>query len=85
VLLGEYQVASHEYYRTKKLDTPNARVQDKILRSLNMKGPSGKRKLQQFTNASRDGTELWNRALAGLLQDGRVGKRDDGVYYLADE
>ena len=85
VLLGQYQVQSHEYYRTKKLDTPNARVQEKILRAPKMKGPLAKRKLQQVTNAGRDGTELWNRALAGLLQDGRVGKRDDGAYCLADE
>ncbi len=85
VLLGQYQLESHEYYRTKKLDTPNARVQDKILRALKMKGPLPKRDLQRFTHAHRDGTELWNRALAGLIQDGRVGKRDDGVYYLAAE
>jgi hypothetical protein len=85
VLLGEYQLASHEYYRTKKLDTPNARVQDKILRALAMKGPLPKRDLQRFTHAHRDGTELWNRALGGLIQDGRVGKRDDGTCYLAAE
>ena len=85
VLLGQYQLDSHEYYRTKKLDTPNARVQDKILRALQMKGALSKRHLQQATHAHRDGTELWNRALSGLVQDGRVGKRDDGVHYLAAE
>lgn len=85
VMLGQYQVASHEYYRTKKLDTPNARVQEKIMRVLKMKGPTTKRDLQRFAHADRDGTELWNRALAGLIQDGRVGKREDGVFYLAAE
>ncbi len=85
VLLGQYQLDSHEYYRTKKLDTPNARVQDRILRALKMKGPSSKRDLQRFTHAHRDGTELWNRALAGLVHDGRVGKRDNGEHYLAAE
>ena len=85
VRLGQYQLDSHEYYRTKELDTPNARVQDKILRALQMKGPLPKRDVQRFTHAHRDGTELWNRALAGLIQDGRVGKRDDGVNYLAAE
>lgn len=83
--LAQYQVDSHEYYRTKAADTPNAKVQGKILRALEMKGPLPKRQLQQVTHAHRDGTELWNRALAGLMQDGRVGKWEDGVFYLAAE
>jgi hypothetical protein len=29
------------------------------------------------------GTELWNRALEGLVRSGRVGKREDRTYYLA--
>src|ERR1035438_9130302 len=72
VRLAQYQVHSHEYYRTKAADTPNAKVQGKILRALQMKGLLSKRHLQQLTNAHRDGTELWNRALTGLIQDGRI-------------
>jgi hypothetical protein len=83
VLLGQYQVASQEYYRTAKIDNPYAAVQSKILRSLEMKGPATRRELQQRTNAGRVGTELWNRALDGLLKDGKVGKREDGEFYLA--
>jgi hypothetical protein len=83
VRLGEYQVDSHEYYRVKSADTPNAKVQGKILRTLTMTGPSTKRELQQCTHAHRDGTDLWNRALEGLIRDGAVGKREDGAYYLA--
>jgi hypothetical protein len=83
VLLGQYQVASQEYYRTVKIDNPYAAVQSKILRSLEMKGTATRRELQQRTNSARVGTELWNRALDGLLKDGRVGKRDDGKFYLA--
>ncbi|HET9741749.1 MAG TPA: bifunctional DNA primase/polymerase [Terriglobales bacterium] len=83
VRLGEYQTASHDYYRTKSADTANARVQAKLLRVLELKGPMSKRELQQRTNARRDGTELWSRALDGLLRDGAIGKRDDGAFYLA--
>lgn len=83
VLLGQYQVASQEFYRTVKIDNPYAAVQSKILRALDMKGPATKRELQQRTNASRVGTEIWNRALDGLLKDGRVGKREGGKFYLA--
>ena len=83
VLLGQYQIASHEYYRTVPSDNAIAKVQTKILRVLEMKGPGLKRELQRHTHAYRDGTELWNRALAGLIQDGRVGKAEDGTYYLA--
>jgi hypothetical protein len=84
VRLGEYQVASHDFYRTKSADTANARVQARLLRVLEMKGPLSKRELQQFTNARRDGTELWNRALDGLLRDRAIGKRENGAYYLAE-
>lgn len=83
VRLGRYQVASHDYYRTKPADTANARVQAKILRALELKGPLSKRKLQQRTHAQRDGTELWSRALGGLVTDKAVGKGEDGLYYLA--
>lgn len=79
VLLGQYQVDSHAYYRTKAADTANARVQEKILRVLEMKGPQSRRNLQQLTNARRDGTSLWNIALAGLVSEGAVSIRD-GIY-----
>ena len=49
-----------------------------------MKGPLFKRDLQRFTHAHRDGTELWNRALDGLLRDKAVGRREDGKYYRAE-
>jgi hypothetical protein len=84
VALGQYQIASHEYYRTKTADTANARVQARILRALEMKGPMSKRELQRVTHAHRDGTELWNRALEGLLRDRAIGKRDDGAFYRAE-
>ena len=83
VKLGQYQIASHEYYRTKSADTANARVQAKLLRALEMKGPVFKRDLQRLTHAHRDGTELWNRALDGLLRDRAIGKREDGAFYRA--
>ena len=84
VKLGQYQLASHEYYRTKTADTANARVQAKLLRILEMKGPTSKRELQRLTHAHRDGTELWNRALDGLLRDRAIGKQEGGAYYRAE-
>ena len=84
VSLGQYQIASHEYYRTKSADTANARVQARILRVLEMKGPMSKREMQRHTHAHRDGTELWNRALDGLVRDRAIGKRESGVYYRAE-
>jgi hypothetical protein len=84
VRLGQYQIASHAYYRTASADNAIAKVQAKILRVLEMRGPKGKRELQKYTNAHKDGTELWNRALAGLVQDERVGKNGDENYYLAE-
>ena len=84
VSLGEYQVASHAYYRTKSADNAVAKVQAKILRALELRGPLTKRQLQQHTNARRDGTELWGRALEGLLRDKAIGRGNDGKYYLAE-
>lgn len=85
VRLGQYQVDSHDYYRTKAADTPNAKVQARILRMLEMRGQLSKRELQKYTHAHRDGTDLWSKALDGLLKDRAIGKREDGVYYLAGD
>jgi hypothetical protein len=84
VNLGQYQVASHDYYRTKSADTANAKIQARILRALELKGPLSKRQLQQYTHAYRDGTDLWSRALDGLLRDAAIGKGSDGACYLAE-
>ena len=83
VSLGQYQIASHEYYRTTTADNPVARIQERISRALKTKGSMKKRDLQKVMHAERDGTELWNRALDGLVRDGRVGKSEDGSLYLA--
>jgi hypothetical protein len=83
VNLGQYQIASHEYYRTSSADNAIAKVQGRIIRALDTKGPMKKRELQKVMHAERDGTELWNRALDGFIRDGRVGKREDGTLYLA--
>lgn len=85
VLLGNYQLASHEFYLTQPVDNPYAAVQAKILRSLKMQGPASKRELQRRTNASRVGTTIWAGGLEGLIRDQALGKRDDGTYYLAAE
>ena len=84
VLLGQYQVASHEFYLTKKMDNPVAAIQAKILRALKMQGPAKKRELQRRTHADRVGTDWWARALDGLLKDGMVGRREDGTHFLAE-
>ncbi len=53
------------------------------MRALTMKGPLSRRNLQKHTHAHRVGTDVWDRALEGLLRDRRVGKREDGRYFLA--
>jgi hypothetical protein len=83
VLLGQYQVDSQEFYRVMAADNPLAKLQSKILRTLTMKGPMSRRKLQQCTHAHRSGTPQWNAALKGLIEDLKVGKRDD-AYFLID-
>jgi hypothetical protein len=85
VRLGQYQVDSHDYYRTKAAETQNAKVQEKQLRALRLRGSQSRRDLQRITHAERYGTEVWNRALDGLLKDKSVGKRGDGAYYLAKD
>jgi hypothetical protein len=85
VQLAQYQAASHEYYRPMPADTANAKVQAKIVRQLKVRGRMDKRKLQKCTNAHRDGTELWTRALDGLLRDRTIGKGEDGTLYLAED
>lgn len=53
------------------------------MRILAAHGPLSKRELQRKTNAHRDGTELWSRALEGLIKEGMVGKAADGRYCAA--
>jgi hypothetical protein len=84
VSLGQYQVASHDYYRTNPANNVGASIQGRILRALVMKGSISKRELQRATHYEREGTELWNRAFDGLVRDGRIGKREDGKHYLAE-
>lgn len=43
VLLGQYQISSHEYYRTNSADNATAKAQARIIRALEMKGPLSKR------------------------------------------
>jgi hypothetical protein len=83
VRLGQYQIASHDYYRTKTVENPVAKVQARIVRALEMRGPLTKRELQKYTNAHREGTDVWNRGLDGLVRDRSVGKGEDGNYYMA--
>jgi hypothetical protein len=84
VSLGQYQIASHEYYRTKSADSAIAKIQAQILRVLEMKGAMTKRGLQRATHADRVGTEMWTRGLEGLIRDSSVGRREDGTLYLAN-
>ncbi len=83
ISLGDYQTASHEYYRTNPADTVNAGVQAKIIRALTVGGSMSKRDLQRKTSASRVGTYLWGQALTGLLQDGAIGRDENGQFFLA--
>ena len=84
VSLGQYQIASHDYYRAHQANNVIATIQGGILRALTMKGPMRKRELQRATHYDRDGTELWNRAFDGLVRDDRVVKREDGICQLSD-
>ena len=85
IRLGDYQVASHEYYATKVLDNALARAQEKILRGLRLAGLVTRRGLFKKTHGERDGTELWNRAFDGLLRAEQIGQRKDGKFYLAKD
>jgi len=83
VRLGQYQAASQEFYRVPDADNPVAKSQVKILRVLEMKGPTSRRDLQRQTHASRIGTQRWNLALDGLIKELKVGLKD-GLYFVAE-
>lgn len=85
IKLGDYQVHSHEYYRTDAADNATAKVQAKIMRALSVRGAISKRELQQYPHAQREGTDLWNRGLDGLLKYGQVARRADGKLYKVAE
>jgi len=85
VKLAQYQVDSHDYYRVKAAENVSAKVQEQILRVLR-KGPTSKRHLQQFSHASRVGTEVWGYAFAGLVKNGNIAQhKDSEEYFLVHE
>jgi len=67
--LGDYQVATHEYYRTEATDNATAYIQQKMERVLRSKGPLSRAALFKHTNGKRDGTVNWGRALDSMVQN----------------
>lgn len=82
VRLGDYQVATHEYYRTEATDNATAYIQQKMVRVLRSKGPLSRAALFKHTNGKRDGTVNWGRALDSMVQNGLF-RVDGGKIFAA--
>ena len=82
VQLGDYQIATHKYYRTEATDNSIAYIQQKMDRVLRSKGPLSRAALFKHTNGKRDGTLNWGRALDSMVQN-RLFGFTDGKFFAA--
>jgi hypothetical protein len=69
----------------RPFENPVALLQQKIMRILKQNGRISRRLLYRAVSADRVGTEIFQRALSGLVRDGMVlefrGKRTDQTLY----
>ncbi len=71
--LLEYQREIRESFRPNQGQNPVAKMENKIRHELEKRrGEAAERQLWQFTNASRDGAETFNRALKALETAGII-------------
>ena len=85
IRLAQYQWDTRDYYTVTRVENPVAKVQEKIRKAL--REAKARRltlnELKRVTHADRVGTEIWMRALDGMIKSGEVaqegGKRVDSV------
>ena len=78
IALAQYQWDTRDYYTVKPAENPIAKYQEKIRKALH--AARGKRAsvrdLKRLTHADRVGTQVWTKALGGMISSGELGSKE---------
>jgi len=79
IKVANFQAKMREFYRPAEGETREAQWENRIMSVMKQKRSVLHRELQRICNASRAGTAVWERAIAGLKRDGRVAVVDEAT------
>jgi hypothetical protein len=79
IKVANFQAKMREFYLPAEGDNPDAQLQARIMQVMKAKRSLPYRELQRLASASRAGVIAWERALAGLVRDGRIAVVDEAT------
>lgn len=77
ISVADFQAKMREFYRPAEGETREAQWENRIMKTMSQKRSLPYRELQRVVTASRAGTAVWERAIAGLKRDGRIAVVDE--------
>ncbi len=77
IKVADFQAKMRDFYRPAEGETREAQWEARIMKVIRQKRSLPYRELQRLCTASRAGTAVWERAIAGLKRDGRIAIVDD--------
>lgn len=72
IQVADFQAKMRDFYRPAEGETREAQWEARIMKAMRQKRSITHRVLQKTVGASRAGTAVWERAIAGLKRDGRI-------------
>lgn len=72
IQVADFQAKMRDFYRPAEGETREAQWEARIMKAMRQKRSITYRDLQKTVGASRAGTAVWERAIAGLKRDGRI-------------
>jgi hypothetical protein len=72
IKVADFQAKMRDFYRPAEGESRDAQWENRIVAIMRRKRSTPYRALQKFAHADRAGTAVWNRAIAGLIRDGRI-------------
>jgi hypothetical protein len=77
IKVADFQAKMRDFYRPAEGETREAQWEARIMKVMRSKRSLTHRELQKLVGASRAGTAVWERAIAGLRRDGRIAVVDE--------
>jgi len=79
IKVADFQARMRDFYRPAEGETREAQWEARIMKVMRQKRSLAHRELQKAVGASRAGTAVWERAIAGLRRDGRIAVVDEAT------
>lgn len=77
IKVADFQAKMRDFYRPAEGETREAQWENRIMKAMRQKRSLPYRGLQKLCGASRAGTAVWERAIAGLKRDARIAVVDE--------